>query len=67
MESIKLIDKKTGEAGDYDVYMGYTPQSIVIEIKGGEARAYSSFADIAEDYEIAGKEYYEKERKNGIK
>lgn len=56
MESIKLINKKTGKIGDYDIYLGNVPQTIAVEHKGGEGIGYFSLEELAEKYEIVKNE-----------
>lgn len=54
METIKLVNKKTGKAADYYIYPGNNPQTIMVEIVGGEARGYTSLDALAADYSIQG-------------
>ena len=56
METIKLVNKKTGRAADYYIYPGNIPQTIMVEIVGGEARGYTSLDALAADYLIKDKE-----------
>lgn len=56
MNNIKLINKETGDVGTYDIYLGNTPQTVCVEINGGEAIGYGSLAELAEKYEIVKKE-----------
>lgn len=51
MEKIKLVNKRTGVALDYDLYLGNTPQTIMVETDG-VGKGYTSLADLAKDYEI---------------
>lgn len=55
METIRLLNKKTGNVDDYDLYLGNTPQTIMVEV-GGVAKGYNSFEALAEDYTIYNKE-----------
>lgn len=52
MKSIKLRSKKTGKIHDCNVCLAPLPQLIDICIVGGKGRFYSSWEDIAEDWEI---------------
>ena len=52
MDTIRLVNKKTGREGDYDICLGNTPQTIEVYIEGGEGRGYTSLKKLAEDYEI---------------
>lgn len=52
MDTIRLVNKKTGREGDYDICLGNTPQTIEVYIEGGEGRGYASLEKLAEDYEI---------------
>lgn len=56
MDTIKLYNKRTHKIGEYDIFLGIIPQTICVEIKGGEGRSYSSIAAILEDYEILNEE-----------
>ena len=60
MDTIRLINKKTGREDTYNVYLGNTPQTIEVCIEGGEGRGYTSFEKLAEDYEILPNERKEK-------
>lgn len=51
METIKLKNKKTGFVGEYNIYLGNTPQSIVVELDGVGV-GYFSLQEIADRYEI---------------
>lgn len=52
MDTIRLVNKKTGREGDYDICLGNNPQTIEVYIEGGEGRGYTSLEKLAEDYEI---------------
>lgn len=52
MDTIRLVDKRTGREGDYDICLSNIPQTIEVYIEGGEGRGYTSLEKLAEDYEI---------------
>ena len=52
MDTIRLVNKKTGKEDDYDICLGNIPQTIEVYIEGGEGRGYTSLEKLAEDYEI---------------
>lgn len=60
METIRLMNKRTGKEGEYSIYLGNIPQMIEVCIKDGESRGYTSFEKLAEDYEILSNEGTEK-------
>lgn len=56
MNSIKLMNKKTGKIHKCDVYLSNFPQMVTVDVLGDTAYGYASFKNLMEDWEVAGEE-----------